>query len=413
MRFLKSFPIGVLFALALLACESSERAGIEIGNPQIYAHAFKARFVVDYGFPGANRADSSGLPNVQIDGLELSLSRLAAYSSYYTYVSFNLADGLTLWPERSEDSPMQIAFAEDSSGDERSWDAAFGDVEIDDAGLLKEVGATFAPVDRKSRLTGSMLWNGTFVPFAFSLSGLDSLEVRYLKNQLDSTSNGAISLTVRFCVPAWTGDLPLSSAEKDGDTVRFDASHNALLWDSLSARFGSAFSAKHRIVRYSNGTLADSYDSELLESFDVIDSNWVSNGRFESGLDWIFVEQLGGVADTGIANNIMTVRVVNGGTQTYSVQLIHEDIPLLENRKYKLIFTGVASSPASFTVRLGSYSTYATEAFQKTVVMDTIWKSYEFEYTALVTDLFARLEFNLGKSPNRFDLKDVKIYRID
>lgn len=412
MRFLKLFTAGVLFAFAVMACERSERAGIEIGNPQVYAHAFKARFVVDYELPGESLPDSSELP-LRIDGLELSLSRLVAYSSYYTYVSFNIADGLMLWPEVSGASPMKIVFAEDSSGEESSWDAAFGDIEIDDAGLLKEVGATFAPAEKNSRLTGFLLWNGNYEPFVFSLSGLDSLEVRYLKNQLDSTSNGAISLTVRFCVPAWTGSLPLSSAEKDGDTVRFDVSHNAQLWDSLTDRFGAAFSAKHRIVRYSDGTLDDSYDQELLESFDVIDSNWVSNGNFESGRDWILVEQLGGVADTGIAGNTMTIRVTNGGTQNYSVQLIHEDIPLLENRKYKLIFTGVASTPSSFMVRLGSYSTYATEAFQKTVVMDTVWKSYEFEYNALVTDLFARLEFNLGKSINRFELKDVKIYRID
>lgn len=413
MRVLKSFIVGAVLALALLACESSERAGIEIGNPQVYAHAFKARFVVDYGFPGETRADSSDTPSVLVDGLELSLSRLVAYSSYYTYVSFNLADGLTLWPERSEDSPMKIVFAEDSSSEESSWDAAFGNIEIDDAGLLKEVGAIFSPVDRDSRLTGSLLWNGSRTPFAFSLSGLDTLDVRYLKSQLDSSLNGAISLTVSFCVPAWTGDLPLSNAEMDGDTVRFDALHNAALWDSLTARFGSAFSAKHRIVRYSDGTLDDSYDSAFLENFDIVDSNWVSNGNFESGNGWFLVEQLGGIADTSIAGNTMTVRIANGGTQNYSVQLIHEDIPILENRSYKLVFTGVASSPSSFMVRLGSYSTYATEAFQKTFVMDTLWKSYEFEYTALVTDLFARLEFNLGKSGDRFDLKEVKIYRID
>ena len=95
------------------------------------------------------------------------------------------------------------------------------------------------------------------------------------------------------------------------------------------------------------------------------------------------------------------------------MQLIHEDIPILENRKYKLVFTAVAEKPSTILVRLGAYNTYATEAFQRTVSMDTVWKSYEFEYKALVTDLFARLEFNLGKSVNRFDLKEVKIYRID
>ena len=45
--------------------------------------------------------------------------------------------------------------------------------------------------------------------------------------------------------------------------------------------------------------------------------------------------------------------------------------------------------------------------------METIWKSYEFEYIAYVDDLFARLEFNLGKHRNRYQIKDVKIFRID
>lgn len=413
MRFLKFLSVGVLSAFAFFACGGSEHAGIEIGNPQVQAHAFHARFVVDYELPGTVPSDASDSVEMRIDGLELSLHRLSAYASYYIYVSFDLKDGLTLWPGRPEDSPMKIAFATAFDGESDSWEAAFGNIEIDDAGLLKEIGATFTPVSRTAALTGSLLLGGSPVPFSFSLAGLDSLEARYLKGQLDSDADGTIDLTVRFCVPLWTSGLSLRDADVDGDTVRFDSAHNAALWDSLTARFASAFSAKHRIVHYADGTSDESYDPEYLSSVDVIDSNWVSNGDFESERDWIFVEQLGGVASGSVANNTMTVRVVNGGTQNYSVQLIHEDIPILENRKYKLVFTAVAEKPSPILVRLGAYNTYATEAFQRTVSMDTVWKSYEFEYKALVTDLFARLEFNLGKSENRFDLKDVKIYRID
>lgn len=412
MRFLKILTVGVLSAFALFACGGSEHAGIEIGNPQIQAHAFQARFVVDYELPGASRAEAPDSPEMLIDGLELSLLRLSAYASYYIYVSFDLKDGMTLWPERPEDSPMNIAFATDFAGGKEIWDAAFGNIEIDDAGLLKEIGASFAPMSRTALLTGSLLREGTLVPFTFSLAGLDSLEARYLKGQLDSVG-GAISLTVRFCVPLWTSGLSLQDATVDGDTIRFDAAHNSALWDSLTVRFASAFSAKHRVVHYSNGASDESYDPEYLSNVDVVDSNWVSNGNFESERDWIFVEQFGGIAHRSVANNTMSIRVVNGGLQNYSVQLIHEDIPILEKRKYKLVFTAVAEKPSPILVRLGAYNTYATEAFQRTVSMDTVWKSYEFEYKALVTDLFARLEFNLGKSENRFDLKDVKIYRID
>jgi hypothetical protein len=412
MRFFVPVALGVLSLFLLLACESSTHAGIEIGNPEIQARAFVARFVVDYG-TGEDEDSSALTGTVRVDGVELSLSRLAAYSSYYTYVSFDLENGQTLWPENSE-TPANIAFAEDSAVEPEAWKAALGDIEIDEDGLLKEVGAMFSPVKNSPRLTGSVLRNGTLVPFAFSLSGIDSLEVLYLKDQLDTSESGAISLTVRFRVPVWVEDLSFDTAELLDDTLRLDAMHNVALWDSLTARFGLAFSSKHRIVYFANGTSENAYAERTLLDYDIVDSNWVTNGNFaDGGKNWYLVEQLGGVADTSVENGAMQVRISSGGTQNYSVQLIHEDIPLLENRKYKLVFTGVADTPSNFMVRMGSYSTYTTEAFQRNLVMDTLWKSFEFEYTALVTDLFARLEFNLGKNKSHFQFKEVKIYRID
>lgn len=413
--------VAVILSVLLFSCsKTSDQAGIEIGNPEIQAHSFLARFVVDYELeetdspePAVAARMALESDSVLIDDLSLSLWRLSAYSSYYIYVGFDLAAGLTLWPEYSSDAPMSIAFAEDSAEIREDWKAAFGDIEIDESGLLKEVGARFAPVVENPQMAGKMKIAGSYVPFTFSFAGLDSLEVRYMKNQLDFAADGAVSLTVRFCVPKWVGGLPMTTAEAVDDTVRFDALHNKVLWDSLTARFSRAFSAAHRLTYYSNGVFEDEYDANVLARYDVIDSNWVSNGNFADHRDWILVQQLGGLADTSISNNEMTVTVSSAGTQNYSVQLIHEDIPLLQGRRYKLIFTAIADSEAPITVRLGSYNTYDTEAFQKQVDMDMVWKSYEFEYTALVDDLFARLEFNLGKNLNRYQFKDVKIYRID
>ncbi len=415
MRYGILLAVGV-FALCCAACsESNGQAGIEIGNPEVQAHSFSARFVVDYGDPAAENAVARSVSesdSVKIDSLNLMLLRLSAYSSYYTYVSFDLSDGLTLWPEIPDDAPMEIAFADDG-GEREEWKSAFGGIEIDGYGLLKEVGAKFSPVVEKPQLKGSLNISGEDVPFVFSFAGLDSLEIRYLSEQLDSALDGSISLTVRFRVQAWAGGLPMSSASLDGDTVRFDAVHNALLWDSLTARFASAFSSAHHFAYYAGGGVEEEYAPDLLSRYDVIDSNWVTNGSFAGGDGWILFKQLGGDADTSISGGTMTVNVTEAGAYSYSVQLIHEDIPLLKGRKYKLIFTAIADSATQVTVRLGSYSTYDTEAFQKHVVMETVWRSYEFEYYALVDDLFARLEFNLGKNLNRFQIKDVKIYRID
>lgn len=415
MRYGILFAAGV-FALCCAACsESNGQAGIEIGNPEIQAHSFSARFVVDYGNPVGEEAFARSVSesdSVKIDSLNLMLLRLSAYSSYYTYVSFDLSDGLTLWPEIPDDAPMKIAFADDG-GEREEWKSAFGGIEIDGYGLLKEVGAKFSPVTENPQLNGSLNISGEDVPFTFSLAGLDSFELRYLSGQVDSASDGSISLTVRFRVPAWIGGLPMSSAALDGDTARFDAEHNSVLWDSLTARFVSAFSAAHHFLYRADGSVEEEYAPNLLSRYDIVDSNWVSNGNFNGGDGWILFEQLGGAADSSISGGTMTVNVTEAGAYSYSVQLIHEDIPLLKGRKYKLIFTAIADSATQVTVRLGSYSTYDTEAFQKHVVMETVWRSYEFEYYALVDDLFARLEFNLGKSLNRFQIKDVKIYRID
>ena len=403
-RFLQG-ALGV-YAFGLMACTSSEHAGIEIGNPEVQAHSFSAHFFVDYG--SGDQADS-----VQLDGLKLSLSKISAYSSYYIYVSFDAEDGLTLWPDVASDAPMTIAFTEDSTTTIDDWMRAFGDISIDDEGLLKEIGAHFAPVALAPQVTGSLKMADKNVPFVFSLAGLDSFELRYMQDRLDTAENGAISLMVRFSVPTWTEGLSMTTSALDGDTVRFDALHNAVLWDSLTARFVEAFRASHYKTYFANGISENEYAEDLLDRYDVIDSNWVSNGTFANGDDWILVRQLGGYADSSVANNTMTVNVTYPGPYSYSVQLIHEDIPLLKGRKYKLIFTAYAKDSANVTVRIGSYSTYDTEAFQKHVTMEPIWRSYEFEYTALVDDLFARLEFNLGKNQTKYQFKDVKIYRID
>lgn len=408
MKFVR-FSMGalLLYAFMLMACTtSSDQAGIEIGNPEIQAHSFLAHFFVDYG--SGENADS-----VQLDGLHLALSKLSAYSSYYIYVSFDAEDGLTLWPDVASDAPMTIAFTEDSTTTIDDWMRAFGDISIDDEGLLKEIGAHFAPVALAPQVTGSLKMDDKNVPFVFSLAGLDSFELRYMQDQLDTAENGAISLTVRFSVPDWVEGLSLSTAMLDGDTVRFDALHNAVLWDSLTTRFVKSFSASHYIVNYASGTEEEDYAEDVLARYDVVDSNWVSNGTFETGEDWILVRQLGGYADTSVSNNIMMVNVTYPGPYSYSVQLIHEDIPLLKNRKYKLVFTAYAQDSAYVTVRIGSYSTYNTEALQEHVTLEPVWKSYEFEYAALVDDLFSRLEFNVGKNQTKYQFKDVKIYRID
>lgn len=428
------FPLMAAAAIALIAgCSSpsdgNKSAGIEIGNPSL---AFSAHFVVDYNSSDSDftfirtlsKTSATAENSFIVDDFHLNLTRLSAYSSYYIYVNFDVTQGLLLWPVSGDSSEsVSVKFSDESSATDSTLAAALGDLKLDGDGLLKEIGLTMKadPDSSSSTVSGSMFLGNAAVPFEFRLSNIAQMELRYHRDQLvfDSTDSSS-SLTVRFHVPAWVSGLDLSGAVASADgIVRFDSMNNVVLWDSLSARFLASFSCVHWITTALDGTTSDTYAAGALARYDVIDSNWVTNGQFLNGGEgWNLVQQLNGAADTAIVREsetsyYMRVSVKTPGLYSYSVQLIHEDIPVLQGRKYKLVFTAVADSADSITVRLGSYSSYETVGFQKHIFIDTLWMSHEVEYTGLVNDPFARLEFNLGSSAPAFRIKDVKIYRID
>ena len=86
--------VAVILSVLLFSCsKTSDQAGIEIGNPEIQAHSFLARFVVDYELeetdspePAVAARMALDSDSVLIDDLSLSLWRLSAYSSYYIWL---------------------------------------------------------------------------------------------------------------------------------------------------------------------------------------------------------------------------------------------------------------------------------------------------------------------------------------
>ena len=413
-------------ALGLLAsCGNSDHAGIEVGNPPSKTYAFSASFVIDYGNVDYS---SMGLlakrpvadEPLLIDDFRLNLTRLAAYSSYYIYVSFDAVEGLQLWPSTdiADSSELMVTFNDENSIDS-SLNETLGNVQLDDVGILKEIGVAMKPIETDfSTITGFLRYQDTIVPFEYHLENISLLELRYHHDQLDTNAEGGLVLTVRFHVPTWISGLDLSNLQLEGGVARFSSTSNVALWDSLSARFVHSFSSAHWIISKTDSTKEDAYAQGVLAQFDIIDSNWVTNGNFANGFNsWILVEQLSGVADSSIIasgnDHTLLVNVTAGGTKSYSVQLIHEDIPTLVGRRYKLVFTATSDVADSITVRLGTYNTYKTIGFQKHFYIDTLWKSYEIEYKGIANDIFTRLEFNIGGVARKFWFKDIQIYRID
>ena len=108
----------------------------------------------------------------------------------------------------------------------------------------------------------------------------------------------------------------------------------------------------------------------------------------------------------------MKVHVTKGGEYSYSVQLLHENIAVVAGATYKFKFTIKSNVEGQITARLGTYTRYETNGFQEHVKVDTKERLIEYEFTPDVTDPFARLDLNLGKSERTFWIKDVQIMRI-
>lgn len=417
-----------LFGLAIIfnGCSTKEPAttGIEIGNPSI---AFTASFLIDYGSQPVTTPLLAKMPSANelmiIENLRLDLTSIRSYSSYYVYVTTDPLEGLLLWPYESmpTDTTMRINFGNGTQNGESIIDDAFKKIDLQDEGLLKEIGVGFEPNETKNySIDGLLKINNEDIPFEFSLSAFASIDLRYHYQQAEIYAD-SLNLPVVFYVKRWIEGVDLSDAVIENGVIRFSETENKALWTSLNDRFLSSFSCLRWSWEQLDGTVISDYVQEALNLFDKPFTNWATNGDFSNGsTGWVLVRQYFGVADTAIVQEKgnhfqMKVSISNGGTKSYSIQLIHEDIPVLKDRKYKLIFTAWSDVEGPIIVRLGSYHTpYNQLGFQKTFVIGTNGgEAYEIEYNGLEDNTFARLEFNLGGAERTIWFKQIQIIRID
>jgi hypothetical protein len=187
----------------------------------------------------------------------------------------------------------------------------------------------------------------------------------------------------------------------------------------MNERFVPSFQAlRYEYTNADGSSISDYVDDIWNEISAKKNKNLVSNGSFkESGEDWILHRQLNGAADTAIVkddkSNAMRVHVTKGGEYSYSVQLLHENIPVVAGGTYKFILTVWSDVEGIITARLGGYIyNDSTNGFQEHVNVTTTGQSYQKEFKAVRTDPFARLDLNLGKSERTIWIKDVQLIRI-
>ncbi len=420
MRLVWSIVCCVLGMLAVVGCSSGGNsdpiAGIEIGNPAL---ALTADFSVDYSEIETNALKKSAAKDepMLLDSFSMSLFEVRSYSSYYVAVSVNPTEGLPLWPE--EDAPetsLSVSFTEGSSVVD-----PFKNINLEDEGYLKEIGVSFKPEAANSVIRGRVMIDSEYVPFEYDLNGYQRLQLRYHFSQIERVSDSVANLSVVFHVRYFVKNIDFSKATIDDDGVIYlNNANNATIWNALNNNFVSAF----RPLRYdyvdAQGNAGEDFVKDIWDGVvGAMSDNTIENGNFSKGMDhWIFFTQLNGEATANVVeeksgDHYLKVVVTNGGTRSYSVQLIQEDVALVAGKKYKCVFTIWSDVEGQITARIGTYDDYETVGFMEHPIVKTTGQSFEKEFSPSESTPFARFELNLGKMERTFYIKEVKIYRLE
>ena len=410
----------MLVALWTVGCSDADNtAGIEIGNPEV-AHniGLTADFSIDYSDATLISLAKSAADDekIVIDTFRLTLTEVRSYCSFYAGMSVDLESGLILWPyEEDPAAVLPISFTDGEVVKE-----AFENINLQTEGRLKEIGVSFEIDKRKGQkaIYGRIRKNGKKIPFVYELTEIQLFSLLYHYSQID-VRDSVVNLSVAFRVHRFVDGLNLDSAKVGNDgVIHFSKSENENLWNALNERFLPSFQALRYEYTDTSGKTVSDYVDDVWENLSgKKNKNLVSNGDFQDGSnDWILHRQLNGAADMSIVkenkSNVMKVHVTKGGEYSYSVQLLHENISVVAGATYKFKCTIKSDVEGQITVRLGTYTRYETNGFQEHVKVNTKERLIEYEFTPEVTDPFARLDLNLGKSERTFWIKDVQIMRI-
>ena len=123
-------------------------------------------------------------------------------------------------------------------------------------------------------------------------------------------------------------------------------------------------------------------------------SNLISNSTFDSGTSgWGTYSQSDAKCSLGTDNNRLSLNILSTGTETWSVQMFYDIVPLYKNGVYRVKYD--ISSTTNRTVdgmlqqNGGDYQAYTSKRLSLTSEMQTV--NYEFTMKS-DTDIMARLE---------------------
>ena len=135
------------------------------------------------------------------------------------------------------------------------------------------------------------------------------------------------------------------------------------------------------------------------------DGNFIRNGDFAvaedltDDVDWKFLLFNDGVGAAEIKDGEMIITSTNCGTEEYSVQLVHPDLPMRKGHSYKITFDIRADEARKCIVCVSAPNAGWIRYFPDTSIdLTTEWQTFEFTFDMTEKDdNNGRLEFNMGK----------------
>ena len=135
------------------------------------------------------------------------------------------------------------------------------------------------------------------------------------------------------------------------------------------------------------------------------DGNFIRNGKFEEAedltddVDWKFLLFNGGEGEAQIKDGAIVITSTNCGTEEYSVQLVHPDLPMRKGHKYKVTFDIKADAKRNCVVCVSAPNAGWIRYLKDTAIwLSPEWQTFEFEFLMKdKDDNNGRLEFNMGK----------------
>ena len=170
------------------------------------------------------------------------------------------------------------------------------------------------------------------------------------------------------------------------------------------------FSKAEFLIDYVRVYQKDAYDTNVTKPPMTFrealpDGNFIRNGDFSvaedltDDTDWKFLLFYEGEGQAEIKDGEMIITSTNCGTEEYSVQLVHPDLPMRKGHTYRITFDIRADEARKCIVCVSAPNAGWIRYFPDTSIdLTEEWQTFEFTFDMTEKDdNNGRLEFNMGK----------------